>query len=176
MKPKERAGLVTMKGEPLTLLGPALTVGDRAPDFTAVDRQWNVVSLDDFRGKVVLISAVPSVDTSVCAVQTRRFNEEAAGLPEGVVIVTISQDLPFALGRFCGAQGIDRIQVLSDHVEADFGLSYGVLIKGMRLLARSVFVVDAEGRIAYVQIVPELTEQPDYEAALNAVRGLVASH
>jgi thiol peroxidase len=170
--PQERAGVVTMEGEPLTLLGPELGVGDAAPDFTAVDRDFSEVSLGDFAGQVVLISAVASVDTGVCAEQTRRFNEELAALPDGVAVLTISQDLPFALDRFCGAEGLDRIQVLSDHVEADFGLSYGVLIKGMRLLARSIFVVDAEGRLAHVEIVPELTDHPDYEAALGAVRQL----
>jgi thiol peroxidase len=169
---KARKGVVTMKGEPLTLLGPELHVGDRAPDFTAVDRQWHKVKLSDFAGKVVLISAVPSVDTSVCSLQTKRFNEEAAGLPASVAVLTVSQDLPFALGRFCSAEGVERIRVLSDHVDAGFGKAYGVLIKGMRLLARSVFVVDAEGRIAYLEIVPELTDHPDYEAALSAVRQL----
>jgi len=169
----ERTGVVTAKGEPRVLLGPQLRVGDAAPEFSAVDREWRRVSLSDFRGKVVLISAVPSVDTSVCSVQTRRFNEEAAGLPEGAVVLTISHDLPFALSRFCSAEGLDRIQVLSDHVDAEFGLRYGVLIKGMRLLARSVFVVDGHGRIAYLEIVPEMSNQPNYEAALAAVRRLL---
>lgn len=171
----ERGGVVTMKGEPIVLLGPELHVGDRAPDFSAVDRDWGEVRLSDFRGKVVLISAVPSVDTSVCSLQTQRFNEAAADLPDDVSVLAISQDLPFALDRFCGAEGVDRIQVLSDHVGADFGLSYGVLIKGMRLLARSIFVVDAEGRIAHVEIVPELTDHPDYEAALGVVRQLASA-
>jgi thiol peroxidase len=167
---EERKGVVTMQGNPLVLLGPQLAVGDRAPEFTAVDGEWSEVCLGDFRGKAVLISAVPSLDTGVCAAQTKRFNEEAASLPDDVAVITISQDLPFAQGRFCGAEGIDGIRVLSDHVEADFGLSYGVLIKGMRLLARSVWVVGKDGRIAYVQIVPELTDHPDYDAALEAAR------
>lgn len=169
---EERAGVVTMRGKPLTLRGPALKAGDEAPEFTALDQNLTSVSLSDFRGKVVLISAVPSVDTSVCSLQTRRFNEAAAALPSDVVVVAISQDLPFALGRFCGAEGIERIRVLSDHVTAEFGERYGVLIQGLRLLARSVFVVDKGGRIAYVELVPEVTDHPDYEAALDAVRGL----
>ncbi len=169
---QEREGIVTMEGDPLTLLGPELKAGDPAPGFTAVDAEWNEVGLSDMEGEVVLISAVPSVDTSVCSQQTRRFNEEAAKLPEGVSIITISQDLPFALGRFCAAEGIDRIRVVSDHVDADFGMSYGVLIKDMRLLARSVWVVDADGKLAYVQVVPEVTDLPDFDAALAAVRDL----
>ena len=169
---EERTGLVTMKGEPVVLLGPSLKVGDAAPEFAAVDRDWQRVALSEFRGKVVLISAVPSVDTSVCSLQTRRFNEAAAALPPDAVALAISQDLPFALDRFCGAEGIERLQVLSDHVDSEFGASYGVLIKGMRLLARSVFVIDKQRRIAYIELVPEITDHPDYEAALDAVRRL----
>lgn len=169
---KAREGVVTMRGKLLTLQGPELKVGDKAPDFTARDAEWKKVRLSDCAGRVVLISAVPSVDTSVCSMQTKRFNEEAARLPEDVVVMTVSQDLPFALGRFCAAEGVDRIRVLSDHVDAKFGKAYGVLIKGMRLLARSIFVVDKDGRIAYMQIVPELTDHPDYGAALGVVRQL----
>ena len=113
-----------------------------------------------------------SVDTGVCSVQTKRFNEAAASLPGDVVMLSISQDLPFALTRFCSAEGVERLRVLSDHVTADFGTSYGVLIKGMRLLARSIFVIDREGRLAYMELVPEITEHPDYEAALAALRTL----
>ena len=171
---QERENVVTMKGDPLVLLGPALAAGDAAPGFTAVNRQLEPVGLSDFAGRPVLISAVPSVDTSVCSLQTQRFNQEAANLPEDVVLITISMDLPFALDRFCGAEGIDRIQVLSDHTQASFGEGYGVLLKGLRLLARSVFVIDADGTVAYAQIVPELTDHPDYDAALAAVRQLVA--
>ena len=167
----EQSGrVVTMKGDPIVLGGPELSVGDRAPDFTAVDRQWNRVSLSDLAGKVVLISAVPSLDTGVCALQTKRFNEAAAALPRDVTVLTISHDLPFAQERFCAAEGIDRVQMLSDHVEADFGESYGVLITGMRLLARSIWVVGKDGRIAYVEVVPEITDHPDYESALAAAR------
>ena len=169
---KERTGVVTMKGNPVVLLGPSLKVGDMAPEFAAVDRQWQKVSLSRFRGKVVLISAVPSVDTGVCSLQTKRFNDAAATLPPDAVVLTISQDLPFALSRFCGAEGIERLQVLSDHVDAEFGMAYGVLIKGMRLLARAIFVVDKGGRIAYIELVPEISQHPNYDAALEAVRRL----
>jgi thiol peroxidase len=172
---QERTGVVTMQGSPLTLLGPELKAGDAAPDFTAVDRKLDKVGLSDLKGKTVLISAVPSVDTSVCSLQTQRFNKEAASLPDNVVVVTISQDLPFALDRFCGAEGIENLHVLSDHVDASFGLAYGVLIKELRLLARSVFVVGSDGKLKYLQIVPEVTEHPDYDAALRAVRKAAGS-
>jgi len=165
----ERKGLVTMKGGPLTLLGPKLSAGDAAPDFRVVDAAFQPVTLSDFKGQPVLISAVPSLDTTVCSLQTKRFNEEAAKLA-GVTVLTISQDLPFALGRFCGAEGIDRVKTVSDHVDAAFGTAYGVLIKGMRLLSRSVWVIGRDGRIAYVQLVPELTQHPDYAKALEAAR------
>jgi len=171
---QQHAGLVTLEGKPVTLLGTERQVGDEAPDFTVVDREWNQVHLRDFAGEVVLISAVPSIDTSVCSLQTQRFNEEAADLPDGVVTLTISQDLPFALDRFCGAEGVERIQVLSDHVYAEFGSRYGVLMEGMRLLSRSVWVVDKQGRIAYKELVPEITNHPDYDAALRAARKVAA--
>jgi thiol peroxidase len=168
----ERKRVVTLKGKPLSLVGRELRVGDKAPPFSAVDKQWSTVKLSDFKGQVVLISSVLSVDTSVCSAQTKRFNEEAAALPGDVVILTISGDLPFALGRFCGAEGVDRIQVLSDHPAGKFGKAYGVLIKEMGLLARAIFVVDKDGRIAHTQIVPEVAEHPDYDAALGAARQL----
>ncbi|MHC4479837.1 MAG: thiol peroxidase [Planctomycetota bacterium] len=172
---EERTGVVTMKGEPLTLVGPEIRAGEEAPEFCVVDADWNEVRLSDFAGSIVLISAVPSVDTSVCSLQTQRFNEEAAHLPRDVVVLSVSQDLPFALDRFCQAEGVERVRALSDHVRAEFGEAYGVLIKGMRLLARSIFVVDREGRIAYVELVPEVTTHPDYDAALGAVRQLLSA-
>lgn len=171
---EKREGAVTLEGEPVTLLGPDLQVGDRAPEFIAVDREWNHVHLRDFEGKVVLISAAASVDTDLCAVQTQRFNEEASALPDGVAVIAISQDLPPALARFCGAEGVDRIRVLSDHVFSEFGMRYGVLIEQVRLLARSVWVIDGEGRVAYKELVPEVTDHPDYEAALAAAREVAA--
>jgi thiol peroxidase len=170
MKVDERKGIVTMKGEPLTLLGPNLSVGDAAPDFRVVDAGFQPVKLSDFKGQPLLISAVPSLDTSVCSLQTKRFNEEAAKLT-GVTVLTISQDLPFAQKRFCETEKIGNIRVLSDHVHREFGLHYGVLIKENALLARSIFVIGKDGKLRHVEIVPELTQHPDYDAALRAARG-----
>ena len=167
---KERTGLVTMKGTPLTLLGSAAEVGKRAPDFRVVDAGFKPVRLSDFKGKVVLISAVPSLDTGVCSLQTKRFNEEAAKLPKDVQVITISMDLPFAQKRFCEAEKVKNIPVLSDTVWRELGQNYGVVIKDMGLLARSIFVVGKDGRITYAQVVPELTNHPDYDAALAAAR------
>jgi thiol peroxidase len=166
----ERKGLVTLKGNPMTLVGPALGVGGHAPDFTVVDGGLAPVGLKDFAGKKKLFSVVPSLDTPICELQTKRFHEEAAKLPGGVAVVTISMDLPFAQSRFCTTHGIDKIRVLSDYQSASFGLAYGVLIKEVRLLARSIFVVDAQDVIRYLQIVPEVSEHPNYDAALAAVR------
>jgi len=167
---KERKGLVTAHGQPLTLLGPELGVGDAAPDFTVVDAQFKPVKLSDFKGRTVLVSAVPSLDTSVCALQTKRFNDEAERLPENVVVLTISRDLPFAQSRFCGAENIKKIKVLSDAMRREFGDRFGVSIKENGLVARSVWIIGPDGRVKYRQIVPELTSQPDYEQALAAVR------
>lgn len=170
----ERKGLVTAKGNPLTLIGPALGAGDKAPDFKVLDKELKEVTLKDFKGKVKLISVTPSLDTPVCDMQARRFNQEAAKLPEDVVILNISMDLPFAIGRFCTTAGIDRVQAYSDHRDASFGTAYGVLIKELRLLARSVFIIDRDDVIRYVQIVPELTEHPDYTRALDEVRRIAS--
>jgi len=168
----ERANVVTMKGKGLTLVGPELKPGDRAPDFTVLDQGLVPLSLKDLAGQVVLISVATSLDTSVCDLQARRFNEAAAALPEKVVVLNITMDLPSAIARFCTAAGISRVKVLSDHREASFGRAYGVLIKELRLLARSVFIVDGEGIVRYVEIVPEGTNPPDYDGALKAVAGL----
>jgi thiol peroxidase len=170
MPSEERTGVVTAHGTPVTLLGPGLKVGDLAPDFTVVDEAFRPVRLADFKGKTVLISAVPSLDTGVCAIQTKRFNDEAEKLPAGVAVLTISEDLPFAQTRFCGAESIKNIRVLSDSVHRDFGLRYGVLIKETALLARSIWVIGPDGRLRYREIVPELTHHPDYDRALAAVR------
>ena len=167
---KERMGVVTMKGNPVTLVGSELAVGDRAPDFTAVDRDLHEVKLSDFAGRVVVISSVVSVDTSVCAVQTKRFSDETQKLPKDVVMLTISTDLPFALGRFCTAEGAGHTVALSDHRSVSFGTAYGVLIKDMRLLARSVWVIGKDGKIAYKEIVREVASHPDYDRALAAAR------
>jgi|UniRef100_A0A7C4AQ94 thiol peroxidase len=168
----ERAGIVTMKGNPLVLLGQEVKVGDAAPDFTVIANDLTPVKFSSFKGKVCVISSVPSLDTPVCDTSTRRFNEEASQLGENVVILTISMDLPFAQARWCGAAGITRVQTLSDHRDASFGLSYGVLLKDLRLLARAVFVVDQAGIIRYVQIVNEIANEPDYDAVIEAVKKL----
>ncbi|MHC4843786.1 MAG: thiol peroxidase [Planctomycetota bacterium] len=170
---KEREGLITMKGDPLTLLGPELNAGDTAPDFKAAANDLSEVSLSNFKGKTCVITAVPSLDTPVCDVMTRRFSEEATDLGDDVVVLAVSMDLPFAQSRWCGAAGVENVHTVSDYNGASFGQSYGVLIKGLNLLARAVFVVDKEGIIRYVEIVNELTNEPDYNAALDAVKGLV---
>ena len=170
---QERNGVITFKGNPMTLLGPAVEVGDQAPDFQVVDNGLQPVSLASSQGKIRLITVVPSLDTGVCDTMTRKFNEQAAELPEQVAVYTVSLDLPFAQSRWCGNAGIDRVQTVSDYQERSFGLNYGVLIKELKLLARAVFVVDAQGRVAYRQIVPEVTQEPDYQAALAAVRNLL---
>ena len=170
---QERTGLVTMKGNPVTLIGPELKVGDRAPDFTVVGNDLSQVSLESFRGKVCIISSVPSLDTPVCDMETRRFNSEASRLGDEVVVLTISMDLPFAQKRWCGAAGVDRVVTLSDHRDGSFGRAYGVLIKDLRLLARAVFVMDKEGRITYLELVKEIASEPDYEAVLSAVAKLI---
>jgi len=169
---EERKDVITMKGQPLTLLGKGLEAGEAAPDFEVLANDLSAVKLSSFRGKVCIISSVPSLDTSVCDTMTRRFNEEAGSLGGDVVVLTISMDLPFAQGRWCGAAGVENVQTLSDHRYALFGNAFGVLIKELRLLARAVFVVDKEGVVRYVQIVNELTNEPDYEAVLKVVRDL----
>lgn len=168
----ERANLVTLGGKPVTLLGPELKVGDAAPDFTAVGNDLKPVKLAGFRGKTVIVSAVPSLDTEVCNVETRRFNAEAANLGADVVILTVSMDLPFAQKRWCGAAGIDKVITVSDHRTAEFGEKWGVLIKDLRLLARCVFVVDRAGVIRYIQLVKEVGTEPDYKPILEAVKAL----
>lgn len=169
---KERTGIVTMKGNPLTLVGNEVKVGDVAPEFEVLSNDLSPVKFSSFRGRVCIISSVPSLDTPVCDTETRRFNEEAQQLGSDAVILTISMDLPFAQKRWCGAAGITRVQTLSDHRDASFGASYGVLIKELRLLARAVFVVDRNGVVQYVQLVKEITEEPDYEAVLTAANKL----
>ena len=166
----ERTGVVTAQGRPLTLLGAELKVGDKAPEFTVLDNDMKPVGLSDFSGKTVIVSAVPSLDTPVCDLETRRFNEEASKLSENIVILTISMDLPFAQKRWCSAHGITQVKVLSDHREASFGMGYGVLIKELRLLARTIFVVDKKGIIGYIQRVPDISNEPDYGEVLSAAK------
>ena len=162
--------VVTMKGKPVVLLGTPVEAGMIAPDFKGVDSAFQPVKLSDFKGRVVLISAVPSLDTGVCAEQTKRFNTDAANLPSNVVVLAISEDLPFAQKRFCESEKIARIRTLSDSVWRDFGMKYGILIENMGLLTRSIWIVAADGRVAYRQIVSEITTHPDYDAALKAAR------
>jgi thiol peroxidase len=167
---EERTGVVTFGGKPVTLVGPEIRVGDKAPNFEVVANDLSTVTLNDTKGKVRLISVVPSLDTGVCDAQTRRFNEEAANLGDHVVILTISADLPFAQKRWCGAAGIDRVQTLSDHRQMSFGSAYGTYMKELRLECRAVFVVDSNDTVTYVEYVPEVTQHPNYEAALAAVK------
>ena len=167
---QERNGGVTFKGNPLTLVGPELKAGDNAPDFQLLDDALQAVKLSDSKGKVRLISVVPSLDTPVCDQQTRKFNEEAGKLPANVVVYTVSVDLPFAQKRFCGAAGIAKIKTLSDHRDVSFGTNYGTLIKELRLDTRAIFVIGADDKIKYVEYVKEMTNHPNYEAALDALK------
>ena len=167
---KERTGLTTMKGNPLTLLGDEIRIEQSAPDAVLVANDLSEVKLSSFKGKKVLLSVVPSLDTGICDIQTKRFNSEAAKLGADVVIVTVSMDLPFAQKRWCGAAGVKQVTTLSDHRDAAFGLAYGILIKGLRLLARSIFVVDSKGILQYTELVKEVTTEPNYAAALEAVK------
>lgn len=169
----ERSGIITFKGNPFTLLGPQLKAGDKAPDFAVVDNDLAPVSLASSTGKIRIISSVPSLDTPVCDTETRRFNQEAAGLPGNVVVLTISLDLPFAQKRWCAAAGIDKVTTLSDYRDRSFGRNYGVLIKELLLLTRAIFVIDAQGVIRYIQIVPEVTSEPDYAAVISAAKALL---
>lgn len=170
---QEHTGLVTIQGNPLTLLGKRVKVGDTAPDFEALDNDLNPVKFSEFKGKVIIISSVPSLDTPVCSIQTQRFNSEAEKLGSEVQILTISMDLPFAQKRWCAAEGVSNLKTLSDHRDAAFGAAYGLLIKELRLLGRAVLVVDKQGVIKYEQLVHEVTDEPDYDAALEAVKGLL---
>ena len=169
---QERAGIITMKGNPLTLVGNEVKVGDRAPDFTALDNNLAPVSLSSFKGKICVLVSVPSLDTPVCDMETRKFNEEAGRLGADVVFLTVSMDLPFAQRRWCGTSGVTKVQTLSDHRDASFGTSYGVLIKELRLLARAVFIVDQEGKIQHAQLVKEVSQEPNYDAVLSVLKKL----
>lgn len=163
---------VTFINEQVTLVGKEVHVGDKAPDFTVLANDMSPVTLQDSKGKVRLISVVPSLDTGVCDAQTRRFNESAADLGDDVVILTVSVDLPFAQKRWCGAAGVEAVQTLSDHRDLSFGEAYGVVMKEIRLLARSIFVVDKDDTVTYVEYVSEGTHHPNYEKAIEAVKKL----
>ena len=169
----ERTGVVTIHGKPLTLVGEAVKVGDMAPDAELLDNDLNPVRLSTYRGKIMVITSVPSLDTPVCDLETRRFNDEAANLGADVEMLTVSMDLPFAQKRWCGAAGVKRLRTLSDHRDAAFGQAYGVLIKELRLLARAVFLVDREGMVRYEQLVKEVANEPDYDALLQALAQVV---
>ncbi len=166
----ERKDVVKFKGNPLTLLGQEAKVGETAPDAEVLANDLTAVKLSGFKGKACVICSVPSLDTSVCDTQTRKFNEQAVSLGDDVVVLTVSMDLPFAQKRWCGSANIENVRTLSDHRNGEFGNAFGVLIKELRLLARAVFVVDAKGIIRYIQVVDELTNEPNYEAALQAVK------
>ena len=168
----ERKGAVTMRGNPLTLVGPELRPGDKAPDFKLAGNDLKPVTLADTAGKVRILISVPSLDTPVCDAETRRFNEEAGKLP-GVEVLTVSMDLPFAQKRWCGAAGVTHVRTLSDYQDHSFGPAYGVLIKELVLEARAVFVLDKNNSLQYVEYVKEVAEHPNYESALAAAKKLV---
>ncbi|MFC1522128.1 thiol peroxidase [Elusimicrobiota bacterium] len=171
---KEKKGIITMKGSPLTLLGDEIKVGDKAPGFTVLDNSLSEVSVSSFKDKIKVIVAVPSLDTPVCDIEAKRFNKEAGQLGSDTVVLTISMDLPFAQKRWCAAGGADSIKVLSDYRDASFANAYGVLIKELRLLARAVFIIDREGIVRYASIVKEVTSEPDYSEVLEEVKKLHA--
>ncbi|MCW0483209.1 thiol peroxidase [Gaoshiqia sediminis] len=169
---KETTGKITFKGNPLTLLGEEIKVGDKAPDFTVLSAGLAPVKLSDYDGKVRVLAIYPSIDTGVCQAQNRRFNAEASNLGDAVIL-SVSCDLPFAQSRFCAAEGLDKVITLSDHKDVDFGTKYGFLIKELRLLARGTVIVDKDGIVKYVEYVPEVTTEPDYEAAIKVVKELL---
>lgn len=158
---------ITFKGNPMTLIGPELKVGDKAPDFQVTAGDLSTVTLQNFKGKTKLISVVPSLDTPVCDQQTRRFNEEAGKFPQDVEVLTVSMDLPFAQKRFCSTAGISKVRTLSDYKSTSFGQAYGVLIKELHLLTRAVFIIGPDDKVQYVEYVKEVTNHPNYDATLN---------
>lgn len=170
----ERLSKVKAGEQPIVLLGKRVEVGKKAPAFKVVDSSFKQTNLKDYKGKTVLISVVPSIDTGICSLQTKRFNSEVAKLPDDVVLLTISTDLPFAQKRYCQQEQIDKLVVLSDAVWRDFGSNYGLLIKDMGLLTRTVLIIDNEGKLAYLQMVDELAKEPDYDAALNALQQVLS--
>ena len=166
----ERKGIITFRGNPFTLQGNPVKQGDKAPDFRLLANDLSPRTLDNYKGKTLVLSVVPSLDTGVCDMQTRRFNNEASALGEHVRILTISCDLPFAQARWCGAAGVTQLETLSDHYELSFGMAYGVVIKELRLLTRAIFVVNKAGMITHSQIVPEVSTEVDFDAALAAAK------
>ena len=168
----ERKGVIVFKGTPLTLIGPEIKIGDKAPDFSILSNELKEHNLKDFSGKTKVISVTPSLDTPVCDLQATRFDKEATSLPDDVVVLNISCDLPFAMARFCSAKNIGKVRTFSDHRDVSFGTAYGVLIKELLLLARAIFIVDKDDVIRYIEIVPEVTNEPDYAKALSALKSL----
>lgn len=166
----ERKNAITLKGNPLTLLGDEVTSGAKANNFKALAQDMTEKTLDDFKDKIKLIASVPSLDTPVCDLEIKRFNDEAAKLSKDLVIIFISMDLPFAQKRFCQEFKISKVKTLSDHREASFGMNYGVLIKELRLLTRAIFILDRQDTVKYVEYVKELGTQPDFNAALKALK------
>ena len=167
----ERFGIIKFRGQPVTVLGEDLKSGQAAPEFTVQNLDWAPFhGLADTQGKVRIIAAVPSLDTDVCDRETRRFNQEAAALSKDIVILVISNDLLFAQKRWCGAAGVDQVTVLSDHMTAEFGLNYGLLMKEARLLRRAVFVVDRKGKLTYVAYMAALGDEPNYSEVLDAAK------
>ena len=173
--PIETTNLVMAGSKYVTLLGNQVQVGDEAPNFKVVTESFAPIMLSNFKNKVILISVVPSLDTGVCSLQTKRFNDEIANFPEDVVILTISNDLPFAQKRFCKAEKVENIKILSDSVWRDFGHKYGLLIKDMGLLTRAIFIIDSNGKIAYKELVSKLSQHPNYEKALTKLKYLTPS-
>lgn len=170
---KERFGLITLKGQPVTLLGDSIQEGNVAPDFQVVDKDLKPFSLSTLGDKISIITSVPSLDTPVCNLEARRFNQEATALGDNIRILVISMDLPFAQKRWCAAAGVDKVTTLSDHKDASFGTAYGVLIKEVRLLARAVFVVSPQRIVRHMELVKEVGQEPNYEMALDAARKLL---
>ena len=169
----ERSGIITFKGAPFTLSGNPVREGDKAPDFTVRANDLSLRSLSEYAGKTLVFSVVPSLDTGVCDLQTRYFNEDAAALGDDVRILTFSCDLPFAQARWCGQAGVTQVETLSDHYDLSFGLAYGVVIKELRLLTRAVFVVDKNGVVTYTEIVPEVSSPVNFEALSDCLRKLI---
>lgn len=172
----ERKGLLQLAGQDATIVGADIQIGDEAPEFTAQTQDWQSIPvLASTKGKVRIIAAVPSLETTTCDRETRRFNQEAAALSEDIVVIVISTDLPYTQKRWCGAAGIDRVLVVSDHMDAEFGQKYGCLIKERRILRRAVFVMDRNNKVVYADYMPVLGQEPDYEAVLQAARNALAS-
>lgn len=166
----ERTGIIFMGGKPITLIGNEIKVGDTAPDFETLNAKLEPVKLSLFKGKVVIISTVTSLDTQVCDLETKHFNDEAKKLGDNVAFLTVSMDLPFAQKRWASEAGAENISLASDHRDGSLGMAYGVLIKGLRLLARTVFVIGKDGKVKYIQYVKENGTEPDYDEVLAAVK------